>query len=164
MPRISPGDARNGALPSPRGKQKADHGRLRERKDSPMFLLRHTASLLLSAATLYCCADDPQWEANLIQNGNFAEGAGTRAASWNPGFFDGAKGSVEWKKDAGPDGAPVLHFAFTPPAKGLIQAENTLFPLPVRIPKREDSKTKQYNGRKTGHHRDLPAASRPGRT
>ena len=110
-----------------------------------MFLLRHTASLLLSAATLYCCADDPQWEANLIQNGNFAEGAGTRAASWNPGFFDGAKGSVEWKKDAGPDGAPVLHFAFTPPAKGLIQAENTLFPLP-RGGERKLRLTVRYQG------------------
>ena len=110
-----------------------------------MFLLRSTASLLLSAATLCCCADAPQWEANLIQNGNFAEGSATRAASWNPGFFDGAKGSVEWEKDAGPDGAPVLHFAFTPPAKGLIQAENTLFPLP-RGGERKVRLTVRYQG------------------
>lgn len=96
-----------------------------------MIRLRHICLLLLGSAALLCRADAPPvWEENLIQNGKFEQGSGTSAANWNPGFYDGAKGSVTWSQESAPDSTGSLNFAFTPPAKGLIQAENSLVALP----------------------------------
>ena len=96
-----------------------------------MILLRYACLLCLGTAALLCRAGTPQWEENLLKNGNFEQGSGTSAANWNPGFFDGARGSVKWERESAPGSVGSLNFAFTPPAKGLIQAENTLFALPA---------------------------------
>ena len=95
-----------------------------------MVLSRHSlcAGLLLSA--LLCGAAPTQWSENLVKNGDFTRGSGSVAENWTPGFFDGAKGSVEWRPGSGPDSAAALNFAFTPPPKGLIQAESSLVRLP----------------------------------
>lgn len=99
-----------------------------------MNLFRHAwLSGLLLAAQL-CCAADGEWGENLIRNGDFREGSGSSASNWNPGFFDGARGTVEWKKDAGENG--TLNLSFAVPPKGLIQAENTPFALPQDGPRK----------------------------
>ena len=101
-----------------------------------MVLSRHSlcAGLLLSA--LLCGAAPTQWSENLVKNGDFTRGSGSVAENWTPGFFDGAKGSVEWRPGSGPDSAAALNFAFTPPPKGLIQAESSLVRLPEQGPRK----------------------------
>ena len=58
----------------------------------------------LLLAGLSCRGAEGDWGGNLVKNGSFAQGSGTVASNWNPGFFDGAKGSVEWRKDSGGKG------------------------------------------------------------
>ena len=108
-----------------------------------MNLLRCLCFSGLLLTGLFCRAADGEWGGNLVKNGTFAQGSGTVASNWNPGFFDGAKGAVEWEKDSKGNG--TLNFSFTTPAKGVIQAENSLIALPQDGP-RKIRLTVRYRG------------------
>ena len=99
-----------------------------------MNLLRCLCFSGLLLAGLSCRGAEGDWGGNLVKNGSFTQGSGTVASNWNPGFFDGAKGSVEWKKDS--EGNGTLNFSFAENAKGVIQAENSLIALPQDGPRK----------------------------